>query len=250
MSSREQSTPDLQFNWTPGADPKTEMEIEAFFDSPEIRRLKELMCDIGNRMWQRGFVDGNGGNLSIRVGDNLVLCTPTLISKGFMKPEDMCFVDTDGRQLAGPRKRTSEVLTHIGIMMRQPNAKACCHAHPPTATGFAIAGVAPERFLTPEAEIFLGEIGIAEFREAGSPECSELVGEMAKDHTAIFMSNHGVITWGEHIEMAYWRMENLETLCINHLVARELKGDEPIPQITGDAAEKLSNIYAGFLKKK
>ena len=225
-----------------------EREIEAFFNSPEIKRLKELMCDIGGRLWQRGFVDGNGGNLTIRVGDNMILCTPTLISKGFMKPEDMCLVDMDGRQLAGTRKRTSEVLTHIGIMKRQPNAKACCHAHPPTATGFAIAGVTPERFLTPEAEIFLGEIGIAEFRQPGSPECADVVGAKAPNHMAIFMANHGAITWGKDIEMAYWRLENLETLCANHLVAQKLMGSKSIPQITGEAAEALANINTGFLK--
>jgi len=231
-----------------GNEPKNQKEIESFFTSREIEQLKTSMCDIGSRMWQRGFVDGNGGNLTIRVGNNLVLCTPTLISKGFMKPEDMCLVTMDGDQVAGEKKRTSEVLTHLGIMNRQPNASACCHAHPPTATGFAVAGTPPERFLTPEAEIFLGEIGIADFREPGSPECSDVVGELAPDHTAIFMCNHGVITWGEDIERAYWRMENIETLCINHLVARELTGGEPMPRITGKAAEKLSRIYRGFLK--
>lgn len=248
MSRQEPATPNLQYKWIPGADPKTEKEIEVFFHSPEIERLKELMCDIGRRLWKRGFVDGNGGNLTIRVGDNLILCTPTLISKGFMKPEDMCLVDIDGRQLAGARNRTSEVLTHLGIMKRQPNAKACCHAHPLTATGFAIAGVTPERFLTPEAEVFLGEIGIAEFRRPGSPECADVVGAKAVDHLAIFMANHGVITWGTHIEMAYWRVENLETLCTNHLVARNLMGSERTPQITGEAAETLANINASFFE--
>ena len=124
----------------------------------------------------------------------------------------------------------------------------CQHAHPPTATGFAIAGVAPERFLTPESEIFLGEIGIAEFRQPGSSECADVVGAKAVNHLAIFMANHGVSTWGKHIEMAYWRLENLETLCANQLVARTLKGDKAIPQITGEVAERFVNINAGFLK--
>ncbi len=99
------------------------------------------MCDIGRRIWEKDYVDGNGGNITIRVGDNLVLCTPTLISKGFMRPEELCLIDLDGRQLAGTRKRTSEALTHLGIMKRQPAAKACVHAHPPHATAFAIANV-------------------------------------------------------------------------------------------------------------
>ena len=92
----EPALPDYEFKWTPGNDPKTQGEILDFFYSPELHVLKERMCDLGKRMWQRNYTDGNGGNMTIRVGDNLVLCTPTLICKGFMKPEDMCLVDLDG----------------------------------------------------------------------------------------------------------------------------------------------------------
>jgi len=244
MSKERPSTPDPQYNWTPGADPQTETEIEAFFDSPEIERLKVLMCNIGQRMWQKDYVDGNGGNLTIRVGDNLVLCTPTMISKGFMQPADMCLVDMEGKQLAGTRLSTSEVLTHIGIMKRQPDAKACCHAHPPEATGFAIAGVTPPRFLMPESEVFLSEIGLAEYRTPGSPECSELVGHLGIEHMVVLMGNHGVISRGKHIEIAYWRIEYLEALCKVYLTAREVLGSEKVPQITGENAK----IVAGWHK--
>ncbi len=239
MSGKEPGIPDPQYNWTEGGDPTTKKEIERYFNSPEIEKLKHLICDIGRRMWQRGYVDGNGGNLSIRVGDNIVLCTPTMISKGFMKPEDICFVDMDGRQIAGNRKSTSEILTHIGIMKQQPYAKACCHAHPPTATGFAAAGVAPGRFLTPESELLVGEIGLAEFRMPGSPECAETVGRVAVHHTAVFMCNHGVITRGKHLETAYWRMEIVEAVCNNYLVAKNIKGGESIPRISGKDAESM-----------
>ena len=126
--------PDYEFKWTPGNDPKTPTEIQAFFHSPAIVELKQRMVDIGKRMWAREYTDGNGGNLTIRVGDNLVLCTPTLVSKGFMTLEQMCLVDLEGKQLAGKFKRTSECMTHLAIMKRQPKAKACCHAHPPHGT--------------------------------------------------------------------------------------------------------------------
>ena len=81
-------------------------DIESFFNSPAIHALKEQICDIGRRLWQREYVDGNGGNIAIRVGEDIALCTPTLVSKGFMKPEDMCLVDLEGNQLAGTKKRT------------------------------------------------------------------------------------------------------------------------------------------------
>ena len=143
--------PDYEFKWTPGKDPKTPAEIHAFFHSPAIVELKQRMVDIGKRMWAREYTDGNGGNLTIRVGDNLVLCTPTLVSKGFMTLEQMCLVDMEGVQLAGKYKRTSECMTHLAIMKRQPKAKACCHAHPPHGTAFAVAGVQPPTCMIPEA---------------------------------------------------------------------------------------------------
>ena len=246
MENAKPSTPDLQYNWTPGADPKTGEDIDAFFHSPDIEQLKEIICDLGRRLWQKEYVDGNGGNFSVRVGDNLILCTPTMISKGFMKPEDMCLVDMEGRQLAGVRKRTSEVLTHIGIMKRQPAAKSCCHAHPPTATGFAIAGVAPDRLLTPESAVFVGEIGIAEFRPPGSPACSDVVGRLGVDRVVVFMGNHGVITRGRSLEMAYWRQEVTESLCRSYLVAREVKTGDKIPQISGESAEEMAKVHKHF----
>ena len=91
--------PDYEYHWTPGQDPKTPAEIQAFFDSPPIVAIKHRMVDIGKRMWARNYTDGNGGNLTVRVGDNMVLCTPTLVSKGFMTMEQMCLVDMDGKRI-------------------------------------------------------------------------------------------------------------------------------------------------------
>src|SRR4029077_13195121 len=91
-------------------------EIEALFNSARRQSGKEQLCDIGRRLWQREYVDGNGGNIAVRVGEDLAICTPTLVSKGFMKPEDLCLVDFEGKQLAGPKPRTSEILMHLQIM--------------------------------------------------------------------------------------------------------------------------------------
>jgi len=93
-------------------------ELEAFFNSPYCQNLKEQICDMGRRLWQREYVDGNGGNMAIRVGEDIAICTPTLVSKGFMKPEDMCLVDFEGNQLAGVKKRTSEILMHLQMMKK------------------------------------------------------------------------------------------------------------------------------------
>jgi L-fuculose-phosphate aldolase len=230
--------PDYEFHWTPGQDPRTPAEIQAFFNSPAIVEVKQRMVDIGKRMWAREYTDGNGGNLTVRVGDNLVLCTPTLVSKGFMTLEQMCLVDMEGRQLAGKFKRTSECMTHLAIMKRQPKAKACCHAHPPHGTAFAVAGVQPPTCMIPEAEVFLGQIGMAEYRTPGTPANADVVGNAAVDHMAVLMVNHGVITWGKDIEDAYWKMENVEAYCKTVWVASQLKGGSLLT-ITGGQAKEL-----------
>ncbi len=223
--------PDYEYRWTPGNDPQTPEQIAAFFHSAPIEALKQRMCDMGLRMWQKGYTDGNGGNLTIRVGDNLVLCTPTLVSKGFMTPDQMALVDLDGNQLAGRFKSTSEAKTHLGIMKRQPAAKACCHAHPPHATAYAVAKVVPPTCLIPEAEVFLGVIGSSKYQTPGTPENADEVGRVAVDHQAVLMENHGVITWGKDIEDAYWKMENTDAYCQTVLLAsmlgRELTPIQP-----------------------
>lgn len=236
----EPSVPDYEFKWTPGSDPKTPEAIDAFFHSPEIEVLKERICDMGRRLWTRDYTDGNGGNITIRVGDNLALCTPTLICKGFMTPADMCLVDLDGNQLAGTRKRTSEAMTHFGIMKRQPAAKACVHAHPPHATAFAIANVDIPSCLIPEAEVFLGKIGIAEYKTPGTPANADEVGEVGKIHQAVLMKNHGVICWGKDVEDAYWKMENIDSYCRTVWIAAGLGGG--LHRFTGAQAKELINL--------
>lgn len=238
--SAEPTVPDYEFKWTPGTDPKSPAEIEKFFHSPALETLKERMCDIGRRLWQRDYTDGNGGNITIRVGDNLALCTPTLICKGFMTPADMCLVDLDGKQLAGTRKRTSEAMTHFGIMKRQPAAKSCVHAHPPHATAFAIANVSIPSCLIPEAEVFLGKIGVAKYQTPGTPANADEVGEVGKVHQAVLMQNHGVICWGKDVEDAYWKMENIDSYCRTVWIAAGLGGG--LHRFTGGQAKELIEL--------
>jgi len=238
-AKKEFPVPDYEFKWTPGRDPKSPAEIERFFNSPPIQELKERICDMGRRIWEKGYVDGNGGNITVRVGDNLVLCTPTLISKGFMTPADVCLIDLDGNQLAGTRKRTSEAMTHLAIIKRQPAAKACVHAHPPHATAFAVAGVRPPTCMIPEAEVFLGEIGYAKYQTPGTPAVAEEVGTVGIDHCSIIMENHGVIVWGKDVEDAYWKLENTDAYCQTVWIASQLGGS-----LHSIGADKLKDLIA------
>ena len=197
-------------------------ELEAFFNTPYAQNLKEQLCDIGRRLWQRAYVDGNGGNIAIRVGEDIALCTPTLVSKGFMKPEDMCLVDFEGNQLCGVKKRTSEILMHLQIMKRQPKAVATCHCHPPYSTGFAVAGMAPPTCMIPEYEVF-ASVAVAPYRTPGTPEMGQLVADLVDKHNTILMANHGVVSWSHNnLEDAYFKMEILEAYCRTILVSAQL----------------------------
>lgn len=215
--------------------------LEKFFNSPEIHKLKLEICEVGRRLWQRAYVDGNGGNIAIRVGENIALCTPTLVSKGFMKPEDLCLVDLDGNQLAGTKKRTSEILMHLQMMKAQPKAKATVHCHPPYATGFAVAGVKPPTCMIPEIEVFVGEVPIAPYLTPGTPEMGAEVAKLVDNHNTILMANHGAVSWSHlTVEDAYFKMEILEAYCRTVLVAAQL--GKPPTTFTPAQLKDLLNI--------
>lgn len=215
-------------------------ELDAFFNSAYCHNLKEQICDMGRRLWQRAYVDGNGGNMAVRVGEDIAICTPTLVSKGFMKPEDMCLVDFEGNQLCGAKKRTSEILMHLQIMKKQPKAVATCHCHPPYSTGFAVAGIEPPTCMIPEYEVF-ASVAIAPYRTPGTPEMGKLVSELVDKHNTILMANHGVVSWSHNnIEDAYFKMEILEAYCRTILVASQL--GRPVGTMTPTQLQDLLKI--------
>ncbi|MCP5519951.1 MAG: class II aldolase/adducin family protein [Verrucomicrobiales bacterium] len=215
-------------------------DLDAFFNSAYCEQLKEQMCEMGRRLWQRAYVDGNGGNIAIRVGEDIALCTPTLVSKGFMKPADMALVDFEGNQLAGVKKRTSEILMHLQMMKRQPRAVATVHCHPPYATAFAVAGVTPPTCMIPEYEVF-ASVAIAPYRTPGTPEMGQLVADLVDKHNTILMANHGVVAWSHNnVEDAYFKMEILEAYCRTVMVTTQL-GKAP-NTMTGTQLQDLLKI--------
>jgi L-fuculose-phosphate aldolase len=215
-------------------------ELEAYSNSPKVHDFKLQICDIGRRLWQREYVDGNGGNIAIRIGEDLALCTPTLVSKGFMKPEDLCIVDLEGNQLCGEKRRTSEILMHLQIMKRQPKAVATVHCHPPYSTGFAVAGVQPPTCMIPEYEVF-SSVAIAPYRTPGTPEMGKLVADLVDQHNTVLMANHGVVTWSPTtVEDAYFKMEIIEAYCRTVLVTAQL--GKPPNTMTPEQLKELLKI--------
>lgn len=199
------------------------------FNSPQAEKLKKEICEIGRRMWMREYCDGNGGNISVRLAPDRFLCTPTGVSKGFMTPEMLCMVDGQGHQLAGTWKRSSEIRTHLAIYETTPEAVAACHAHPCHAGAFAVKGMQPPPRLIPELEVFVGTVGMAEYKTPGSHEMAESIKPLAPQHQSIIMGNHGVITWGKSIEDAYFKMEITDAYCRTVILAQAIPGGTSIP---------------------
>jgi len=212
------------------------------FNSPEAQSLKEQICDIGRRIWMREYCDGNGGNISARLGPDRFIVTPTGVSKGFMKPDMLCMVDVEGRQLAGTWKRSSEFTTHAAIYRSTPEAMAVCHAHPCYAGAFAVKGLQPPPRLIPELEVFVGTVAYTPYKTPGSPEIADEIFPLAPKHQSILMGNHGVICWGKSVEDAYFKMEITDAYCRTVIHAQSLPGGSSI------ACEKLPELLD--IKKK
>ncbi len=185
-------------------------------------KLKEQICEIGRRLYAKGFAAANDGNITIRLNEREVLCTPTMVSKGFLKPEDICKVDYEGKQLAGVKKRTSEVLLHLAVYKARPDVMGCVHCHPPHATAFAVAQEPIPKCVLPEVEVFLGEVPIAEYETPGTQKFADCVLPYVRDCNTIILANHGTVTFGPDLEKAYFNTEIIDAYCKILILARQL----------------------------
>jgi L-fuculose-phosphate aldolase len=193
-------------------------------------QLAAAIVDIGKLMYQKGWVAANDGNISVRLDDERILCTPTGISKGMMKPEDMLVVDMEGRRLEGQRACTTEIQMHCTIYALRPDVRSVVHAHPPVSTGFAVAGRALNRAILPEAIVTLGVVPLADYGLPGTPELSCQLAPFIPNHDALLMANHGVVCYGDSLEKAFFRMETVEHLARIALVAEMLGGPKLLPR--------------------
>jgi L-fuculose-phosphate aldolase len=187
-----------------------------------IQKIKQEICDIGDRLYKKGFAAANDGNISYRISESQAVCTPTMISKGFMKPEDLCVVDMEGKQISGKRKATSEIKLHLAIMKERPEIKSVVHCHPPHATAFGIAREPVPMCVLPEVEIFLGDVPIAKYDIPGSQEFANTILPFVHKSNVIILANHGVVSFGESVERAYWWTEILDAYCRMLMLARGL----------------------------
>jgi L-fuculose-phosphate aldolase len=185
-------------------------------------KLREQMCEIGRRVYNKGFAAANDGNISCRLSDDRVLCTPTRVSKGYMKPDDLCIVDLEGKQVSGKKKRSSEILLHLTIMKARPDVRSVVHCHPPHATAFAVAREPIPKCILPEIEVFLGEVAISPYETPGSQSFADTVLPYVKDTDTILLANHGTVTYGTDLEDAYFKTEIIDAYCRILILAKQI----------------------------
>ncbi len=186
------------------------------------REYRELICEVGRRVYNRGFAAANDGNISIRLSEREILCTPTGVSKGYMKPDDLCVVDPTGKQLRGVKKRTSEILLHLTAYRENPAVMGVVHCHPPHATAFAIAHEPIPKCILPEVEVFLGEVPIAEYETPGTQKFAETIKPYVKDSSIVILANHGTVAFSKDLMTAYFNTEILDAYCRMLILARQL----------------------------
>jgi L-fuculose-phosphate aldolase len=206
---------------------------------PNPWKLKQELCEIGRRIYERGLVAAFEGNISARLAADRVLCTPSLLCKGLLKPEDLCVVDMSGKQISGERKRSSEIFLHLAVYRERPDVEAVVHTHAPHAVAFAITHTKVPQCVTAEVEVFLGEVPLAPYATPGTPDLGESIVPFVRDANAVLLSNHGVVSWGKSLEEALHRTEILDGYCRTLILARQLG---PVQRLSDENMRELMSV--------
>ena len=204
-----------------------------------LHQTKLDIIEAGRRVYNQGYVASNDGNISCRIEEDRIVTTPTGMSKGFLKIEELVVTDMDGKKVSGVKNASSELGMHIFLYRERPDIKAVVHAHPPTATGFSVAGIPLTECVLPEVVITLGAIPIADYGTPGGPEISEPIRKWVKDYDAYLLENHGATTIGNSVMNAYYKMETMEHFAKIMLVARQLGG---FNTLNAEQVQKLVQI--------
>jgi L-fuculose-phosphate aldolase len=211
--------------------------------TPSEQQLRADIVEVGRRLYARGYTASNDGNISVRLDGGRLLMTPKSVCKGFMSPEMMCVTDLDGKKLAGERDPSSEMQMHLEVYRQRPDAKAVVHAHPPTATGFAVAGIPLDRAVLAEVVTTLGSVPIAEYATPSTKELPEAVRKYVRTHDGMLLANHGALTLGGDLFAAYFKMETIEHFAKISLVARLLGGENLLSRKEVDRLQGLRGMY-------
>lgn len=194
----------------------------------EEAQLRADMVEVGRRIWLRGYVAANDGNISVRLGPDTYLTTPTGVSKGFLTPEMIVKVNGEGAVLVGSLKPSSELKMHLEVYRCRPDVMAVVHAHPPVSTAFAVCGQALTKYVLPEVILTLGQIPLTEYGTPSTDEIPQAIRKYLANHDAFLLANHGALTLGADVYKAYYKMETMEHFAQITLAARQLGGEREL----------------------
>ena len=212
-------------------------------DAPSEVSLRTQIVEVGRRLYARGYTASNDGNISARLGGDRLLMTPKSVCKGFMTPEMMCITDLEGLKLAGERDPSSEMQMHLEVYRQRPDVNAVVHAHPPIATGFAVAGIPLDRAVLAEVVTTLGSVPIADYATPSTRELPDAVRKYIKAHDGMLLANHGALTVGTDLFSAYFKMETIEHFAKISLVARLLGGERLLSRQEVERLQGLRGMY-------
>ena len=202
-------------------------------------QLRKDIVEVGRRIWLRGYVASNDGNITARIGQDEFLTTPTGVSKGFMTPEMIVKVNGQGEVISGELKPSSEIKMHLGVYQSRPDVMAIAHAHPPISTAFAVTGQSLSKYVLPEVIIALGQVPLTEYGTPSTEEIPQAISKYLADHDAFLLENHGALTLGTDVYNAYYKMETMEHFATITLAARQLGGER---ELSREQVEKLIEL--------
>lgn len=193
-------------------------------------QIRHDIVEVGRRIWQRGYIASNDGNISVRMGEDAFICTPTGVSKGFMTPEMMIVVNGGGEVICGELKPSSEIKMHLRVYRDRPDINAVVHAHPPISTAFATAGEALDKAVLPEVIVILGGIPLVPYGTPSTDEVPQAIAPYLPDYEAFLLESHGALTMGSDVYNAYYKLETMEHFAQITLAARQLGGEKEMSQ--------------------
>ena len=214
-------------------------------DSNQIMQIKEQICDVCHKMWQQGWVAANDGNVSVKLDDGTYLATPTGISKSFITPDKIVRIDGEGKVMEAEEgyRPSSEIKMHLCCYQEREDVGAVVHAHPPTATGFAVAHLDMDRYTMIESVIAVGSVPVTPYGTPSTYEVPEAIRPYLQEHDVMLLENHGALTVGVDLITAYYRMETLELWAKISLVAHLLGGEKEISRENVDRLIAMRENY-------
>ncbi|MDD6996007.1 MAG: class II aldolase/adducin family protein [Candidatus Borkfalkiaceae bacterium] len=201
--------------------------------------IKKEICEVGHKLWLKGFVAANDGNISVKVGDNEFYCTPTGVSKGDLTPDMIIKVDKDGKKLEGKLNPSSEIKMHMRVYRERPDVTAVVHAHPPVATAFTVADIDLDQYILPEAVLTIGNVPTCDYGTPSTMEIPDSLEPYLQNHDAFLLRNHGALTVGCNLQKAYFIMEEVE---FNAEICKHAMDLGAVHEISNEQLKKLMEL--------